>query len=62
MNPGTVVTWNTHKTAAGYQFKVYTVGYQVPTVVLKEGVMSSRARAKTRAQAWVRYYKGGKNV
>lgn len=52
-----VITWNTHKTEGGFQFRVYTVGYQVASVELKTGVCSSRAKAKLLAQKWVRYLK-----
>jgi len=52
-----VITWNTHKTATGYEFRVYTVGYQVPSEILKTGTCTSRAVAKLQAQKWVRYFK-----
>lgn len=53
----TVIGWNTTKTADGFQFRVYTVGYQVPTETLKTGICSSRAKAKLQAQKWARYLK-----
>ncbi len=53
----TVITWNTKKVAGGFQFRVYEFGYQVPTVELKVGVVSTRARASSRAKAWTRYFK-----
>lgn len=52
-----VITWNTHKTAAGFEFRVYSFGYQVPNVTLKTGTCSSRAKAKLMAQKWVRFLK-----
>jgi len=50
-----VITWNTHKVETGYEFHVYSFGYQVPAVTLKKGICRSRAIAKSQAQKWVRY-------
>ncbi len=58
----TVITWNTHKTEAGFEFRVFTVGYQVPSETLKSGVCASRAKAKLLAQKWVRYLKAQQRV
>jgi hypothetical protein len=52
-----VTTWNTHKTEAGFEFRVYRLGYQVPTETLKQGVCSSRAKAVLLAKKWVRWFK-----
>lgn len=57
-----VTTWNTHKTEAGFEFRVYRLGYQVPTVVLKTGVRPSRAKAVLLAKKWVRYFKAQERV
>ena len=57
MTKTTVIGWNTHKVTNGYEFRVYTVGYQVPSETLKTGVCSSRAIAKLQAQKWTRYFK-----
>lgn len=51
-----VITWNTHKTDAGYAYRVYTVGYRVASETLREGVCATRAIAVHRAKAWLRYY------
>jgi len=52
-----VITWNTHKTEAGFAFRVYTIGYQVQGETLKEGVCASRAQATLLAKKWTRYFK-----
>lgn len=52
-----VITWHTHKVESGFQFRVYSFGYQVPNVELKTGICSSRAKAKLLAQKWARYFK-----
>lgn len=52
-----VITWNTHKVQGGFQFKVYTVGYQVPSETLKIGVCASRAKAVRLAKQWCLYLK-----
>lgn len=52
-----VTCWNTHKVANGYEFRVFAVGYQVPSVTLKTGLCSSRAKAVRQAKAWVRFLK-----
>ena len=52
-----VITWNTKKVETGFEFKVIQVGFQVNTVVLKTGVLSSRAKAVTQAKKWTRYFK-----
>jgi hypothetical protein len=50
------ITWNTTKTSEGFEFRVFTVGYQVPSQELKTGVCPSRARAVLLAKKWVRYF------
>jgi hypothetical protein len=52
-----VITWNTHKTEAGFAFKVFTVGYQVQGEVLKTGLCATREQATRKAKAWTRYFK-----
>lgn len=52
-----VVGWNTTKTADGFQFKVYSLDYQAPTIVHAQGVVSSRAKAVTKAHQYLRYIK-----
>lgn len=53
----TVITWNTTTTAAGFEWKVIEVGYQVDTKVLKTGKAATRARATGQAKRWSRYLK-----
>ena len=55
--PQGLVSWNTAKTATGYRFKVTAFVYGEGTETLKSGELPTRARAKSQAQAWVRYYK-----
>lgn len=50
-----VITWNTKKVAGGFEWRVYTVGYQMKSVVLKTGIRPTRAQAKGRAQKWHNY-------
>ena len=53
-----VITWNTTKTASGlYQFRVYTLGYQVEGETLKTGICRTRAQATGWAKKWTRYFK-----
>lgn len=52
-----VITWNTHKVETGYEFHVYSFGYQMANETLKEGVCATRAKATLRAQKWTRYFK-----
>ena len=52
-----IITWNTSKTAQGFEFRVYQMGYQVPSQTLKTGVCVSRAQATLRAKKWTRYFK-----
>lgn len=52
-----VITWNTHKTEAGFTFRVFTVGYQVQGETLKSGICASREQATRLAKKWVRYFK-----
>ena len=51
------ITWKTTKTEAGFQFRVYAFGYQVPSQELKVGVCDSRAKAVLQAKKWSRYLK-----
>lgn len=50
-----VITWNTKKVAGGYEWRVYTVGYQVKSITLKSGIRPTRAQAEGRAQKWMLY-------
>lgn len=52
-----VITWNTTKTADGFQFRVYSFDYQMPNITLKIGVLPTRARAVLQAKKWTRYFK-----
>ena len=53
----TVITWNTTKVANGFEFRVYSFGYQIPQVTLKTGICPTRAMATLRARKWCRYFK-----
>lgn len=52
-----VVSWNTKKTAAGFEFRVYSFDYQVADVEHARGTLPTRAQAVARAKQWVRYIK-----
>jgi hypothetical protein len=52
-----VISWNTTKTADGFQYRVYSVTHGEPTKTLQVGTTSSRAKAKLMAQKWTRYLK-----
>lgn len=52
-----VYSWHTTKVSNGFRFTVQLVGYQVPTVTLKTGVVATRAQAVTRAKAWKMHLK-----
>lgn len=52
-----VISWNTTKTAEGYEWRVYAVAYQAPTQTLKAGVVKSRAVATRLAKQWTLYLK-----
>lgn len=52
-----VITFNTHKTEGGFEFHVYSFGYQLPTETLKRGVYRTRARATGHAKRWLRWFK-----
>ena len=56
-NQSRVIGWNTHKVSNGFQFNVYSFGYQVETVILKTGVLPSRARAVLVAKKWTMFLK-----
>lgn len=52
-----VITWSTTKIETGFQFRVYSFGYQVPSETLKIGVCNTRAKAVLQAKKWSRYLK-----
>lgn len=47
-----VISWNTSKVQGGFRYHVYSIGYQLPTLTLKEGVVPTRAMATLRARRW----------
>ena len=53
-----VITWSTHKFATGYEWRVYSFGYQVPQETLKSGICNTRAKAMGEAKRWTIYLKG----
>jgi hypothetical protein len=57
-----ITTWRTTKTETGFSFTVFQIGYQVPSVTLKTGECSSRAKAMLLAKKWVRYFKAQQRV
>jgi hypothetical protein len=58
MTQDRVITWLTHKTAEGqFLWVVYSFGYQIANITLKEGTCITRERATRQAQKWVRYLK-----
>jgi hypothetical protein len=52
-----VIAWNTTKTAEGFEFHVYSFGYQIPQETLKRGTARSRAIATRLGRQWARYFK-----
>jgi len=52
-----VITWRTRKTEAGYEYRVYSLGYQVPAETLKTGVVATRAMATLRGKRWSAHFK-----
>lgn len=62
-------SWRTKKTKVGYEFTVAMIygrseaegkneyGNYADTEILKKGIMPTRARAKTRAIKYIRYYR-----
>jgi hypothetical protein len=52
-----VITWSTHKTGFGFEYRIFTIGYNVPSVTLKTGLCSTRSIAVRQAKAWTRYFK-----
>lgn len=53
----TVLNWNTKKTESGFEFRVYSIGYDTRTETLKTGTAASRAVAKRLATRWMMYFK-----
>lgn len=60
-----IYSWRTHKTPKGYKYEVIQMiprdkktkaGQYVITKVIREGYLPTRARAKSNAQKWVKYY------
>jgi hypothetical protein len=52
-----VYGWQTTKTQSGYVWSVYKFAYQVPTVTIKSGTLSSRSKAVAAAKKWMVYLK-----
>ena len=57
MSQAPVITWKTHKIENGYEWTVYSFGYQIPVVTLKTGISSTRPRATGQATRWAAYLK-----
>lgn len=53
--------WNTTKVDDGYEWTVYGVEYQKPTVTLVRGKCATRARAVAAAKRAVMPYRRGAN-
>lgn len=47
-----VISWNTQKSTNGFDFRVYSLGYQEPQVTLKSGHAATRAIATRLAKQW----------
>jgi len=45
-----VYGWRTEKTATGYVWQIYSVGYQIPLTVIRSGACATRAQAMARAK------------
>ena len=52
-----VITWSTRKTDGGFEYRVYSFGYQIPDETLKLGVVRTRAVATRLAKQWTLYLK-----
>ena len=61
-----IYTWRTSKVSNGYSFSVYKMtprktpnkmGQYADDKLMKYGILPSRARAKTMAIKWIKYYK-----
>jgi len=52
-----VITWQTTKTESGYEYRVYSFGYQVPSVTLATGKARTRAIATRLAKQHAIYQK-----
>jgi hypothetical protein len=52
-----IVTWNTAKTADGFEYHVYSFGHELPTITLKRGTVRTRAIAARLAKQWTLYHK-----
>jgi hypothetical protein len=55
-----VITWNTKKTAYGYDFIISRIGYQSYEVI-KTGTCPTRAKAVLLGKKWSRYLKAKQN-
>ena len=56
------IGWHTTKTANGYTATVRSIGYQVPTVVLKTANFATRAQAMGYAKKWTLYFRRTKDA
>ena len=57
-----VITWNTKKVESGFEYNVYSFGYQVPSVSLVTGVAKTRAIAVRLAKQYTRFHKSKVSV
>jgi hypothetical protein len=57
-----IITWNTTKTAGGFEYRIYQMGYQMAAQTLKTGICATRAQATLRAKKWTRYFKATKET
>jgi hypothetical protein len=64
-----IYSWRTSKISNGYLFTVSElkarktpnkIGQYVDTKIIKRGVLPTRAKAKSMAQKWVRFYNSKK--
>lgn len=52
-----VITWRTRKVDGGFEYVVYSFGYQIPTETLKTGVVRTRAIATRLGKQWAAHLK-----
>ncbi len=57
-----VISWNTHKVASGYEWRVYSLAYGDSTETLKTGTARTRAIATRLGRQWTLYLKGLKRA
>ena len=49
------ILYRTEKTAAGFQFQVYSVEHGKPSKILRDGICATRQQATARAKHWAKF-------